>query len=273
MFEVSTNVFVGRVGSRVRDELWERVKKECKDGRATMVYGTNNEQRFDFRVHNSEWEPIDFDGLKLMLRPDQNNRSENSLAPGYSKASRYLAAKQFSYSESWPSDALSNYVVINIETTGLSPSKNDIIAMSSIAVKDGAIYNTFSVLLYTDTVLSSKVTELTGIANEDIKKNGERPECVLAKFIDFIGDSIVISHNSRFDFDFIAFACAKFGLNVPDNDRIDIMQLSKKYLYNLRSYSLSSLAEYFHIDVHTDADNSISDCYTIASIYERLKTV
>jgi CRISPR-associated protein Cas2 len=94
MFEVSTNVFVGRVNSRVRDELWERVKKECKNGRATMVYGTNNEQRFDFRVHNCEWEPVEFDGLKLMLRPDPRFCAENNLARGYSKASKYRMARR-----------------------------------------------------------------------------------------------------------------------------------------------------------------------------------
>ena len=69
LLEISTGVFVGRVSARVRDNLWERVKEFSKDGRATMVYSTYNEQRFDFRLHNSQWEPIDFDGLKLILRP------------------------------------------------------------------------------------------------------------------------------------------------------------------------------------------------------------
>ncbi|WP_400203842.1 type I-E CRISPR-associated endoribonuclease Cas2e [Candidatus Methanomassiliicoccus intestinalis] len=68
LFEINTNVFVGRVSARVRDDLWERIIKYCKKGKVTMVYNARNEQGFDFRVHNSEWNPIDFDGLKLMRR-------------------------------------------------------------------------------------------------------------------------------------------------------------------------------------------------------------
>ena len=69
LFEISTNVFVGRVTARVRDRLWDRIQETCDDGRVVMVFGTNNEQRFDFRLHNSEWEKIDLDGLNIMMRP------------------------------------------------------------------------------------------------------------------------------------------------------------------------------------------------------------
>ena len=67
--EVNTGVYVGQVSARVRGEIWERVRENAKSGRATMVFSANNEQRMDFRVHNTNWEPIDFDGVKLMLRP------------------------------------------------------------------------------------------------------------------------------------------------------------------------------------------------------------
>ena len=67
--EISLGVYVGQVSARVRDRLWERICEESKSGRATMVFSTRNEQRFDFRVHNTIWRPVDFDGLKLMMRP------------------------------------------------------------------------------------------------------------------------------------------------------------------------------------------------------------
>lgn len=69
LLEINTGVFVGRVSARVRENIWERVKKYIKNGRATMVYNAANEQGLDFKVCNSEWEPIDFDGVKLILRP------------------------------------------------------------------------------------------------------------------------------------------------------------------------------------------------------------
>ena len=82
-------VYVGQVSARVRDELWNRILENAKVGRVTMVYQTNNEQHFAYRVHNSEWKPIDFDGLTLMLRPvDEFSNRPQSLRPGFSKAAQ-----------------------------------------------------------------------------------------------------------------------------------------------------------------------------------------
>ena len=61
--EVNTGVYVGNVSARVRDALWERVCENLKNGRATMVFSANNEQRMDFRVHNTSWKPVDYERL------------------------------------------------------------------------------------------------------------------------------------------------------------------------------------------------------------------
>jgi CRISPR-associated protein Cas2 len=95
LVEINTGVFVGRVSARVRDRLWDRVRDSIKSGRATLVYSAQNEQRMDFRVHNSAWEPIDFDGIKLMMRPDASRaKTQTTLKPGYSKASQYRRARR-----------------------------------------------------------------------------------------------------------------------------------------------------------------------------------
>jgi len=95
LVEINTGVFVGRVSARVRDKLWERVKDSLKHGRATLVFSARNEQHMDFRVHNSEWEPIDFDGVKLILRPSPARvKKLSTLRLGYSKASRYHRFKR-----------------------------------------------------------------------------------------------------------------------------------------------------------------------------------
>ena len=44
--EINTGVYVGRINARVREELWERVCKNIKNGQATMVYSVNNEQGY-----------------------------------------------------------------------------------------------------------------------------------------------------------------------------------------------------------------------------------
>lgn len=101
LFEVASGIYVGVVSARVRDELWEHICKECKHGRAVLVYPTNTEQRFDFRVHGESWLPVDFDGLKLMLRPSLTymetvNKTGTQVKLGFSKAAKRRAAKRFS---------------------------------------------------------------------------------------------------------------------------------------------------------------------------------
>jgi CRISPR-associated protein Cas2 len=68
LMEISPGVFVGRPSARVRDQLWLRTIDLCKDGRAILVHSAANEQGMEFRVHNHDWIPVDFDGIRLMLR-------------------------------------------------------------------------------------------------------------------------------------------------------------------------------------------------------------
>lgn len=75
LFEIAPGVFVGRVSARVRDLLWERIVEGIGRGRAIMVYSARTEQRLAFRVHGHDWEPVDFDGLSLMMRPGVNGPS------------------------------------------------------------------------------------------------------------------------------------------------------------------------------------------------------
>ena len=95
LIEINSGVYVGRISGRVRENLWERICDTIKTGKATMVYPAQNEQRLEFKVHNAEWEPIDFDGIKLMLRPSPARMKKlGELRLGYSNASKYLMAKK-----------------------------------------------------------------------------------------------------------------------------------------------------------------------------------
>lgn len=69
LVEISTGVYVGNLSARVRENLWKRVCEHLKTGKATMIYSAHNEQGFAIRVHNTEWTPVDFDGVHLMRKP------------------------------------------------------------------------------------------------------------------------------------------------------------------------------------------------------------
>lgn len=69
LMEIDSGVFVGNPSSRVREALWTRTKESIREGRALLVYRTNNEQRLHVETHRHHWVPVDFDGLTLMRRP------------------------------------------------------------------------------------------------------------------------------------------------------------------------------------------------------------
>lgn len=80
LLEISAGVFVGRVSKRVRELMWKRTVEMVRTGRAIMVFTARNEQGLSFLVHGHHWEPVDIDGIQLMLRPAK--RSSRPDAPG-----------------------------------------------------------------------------------------------------------------------------------------------------------------------------------------------
>lgn len=87
LFEVSAGVYVGRVSSRIRGDLWERVIEHIGNGRALLIWSAPGDQGLQIRTHGHHWEPEDFDGLTLFRRPPGDDGSGLPAAkPGWSRA-------------------------------------------------------------------------------------------------------------------------------------------------------------------------------------------
>ena len=97
LLEISAGVFVGHVNAKVREQLWERITGLVRDGRAIMVYSARNEQHLAFRVHHSDWQPVDCDGLTLVrrLNADSESSSGSHRRTGWSNASKWRKARRF----------------------------------------------------------------------------------------------------------------------------------------------------------------------------------
>ena len=81
MQEIDTGVYVGNLNARVRDNVWDRVCSNIGNGHASMSYSSNNEQKLEFRIHNTQWEPVDYDGIKLIKRRVTKSDDENVIRP------------------------------------------------------------------------------------------------------------------------------------------------------------------------------------------------
>lgn len=268
LLEINAGVFVGQVSARVRDHLWMRIKETTKNGRVTMVFNTNNEQRLDFRVHNSTWEPIDFDGIKLMLRPSPSRIKQlGELRMGFSKASKRQIAKRAAKKRgvTFPD----TYVVIDVETSGLNPEEHQIIELGAILVETHNIKEQFSLLVRPHQDISPKIEEITGITNAMLQNEGVDIAIAMQIFVNFLRDLPVVSHNINFDYSFLRKACAICNLQLPSNRSIDTLALSRRKIKQVDNYKLSTLARYFAI-APTQIHRSLADCEITYQLFEKL---
>ncbi|MDR1615605.1 MAG: type I-E CRISPR-associated endoribonuclease Cas2e [Syntrophomonadaceae bacterium] len=267
LLEIDTGVFVGQVSARVREQLWKRIQKSTKEGRAIMVFNTNNEQGLDFKVHNSNWIPIDFDGLKLILRPSSPVNTQNPKL-GYSKASKFHMARQAS-KRRVSKTAKSAYVVVDVETTGLNPEKDAIIMLSALKVTPKQQDVLFDSFIRTNVPISAQITKLTGISAEMLALKGRDSEEVMREFSEFVGDFQLVAHNVKFDIAFLNAARKNLLMEPLTNEMVDTLALAKKKLCNLKNYKMATIANHYGID-STGAHNASSDCLITKEIYECL---
>ena len=276
LIEINTGVFVGRVSARVRDNLWLRVMQNVKNGRATMVYNTNNEQHLEFRLHNSENEIIDFDGLKLVMKPSpermQRLAEKRMRHTGFSKASKMRLVRRIqnkkASSFSYPSD----YVVLDIETTGLNADKHEIIEVGLLKVRDDKVADEFSTLVKIDSSLPKKISSLTGITDVMLAAEGRELKDVLDDVRRFIGSSVIVGHNITFDISFLNCAYKKCGDEELRNNCYDTLKIYAKILQGHKAgKKLGDIAA--SLGVQVDGEHrSLSDCRTTKAVYDVLKS-
>lgn len=139
------------------------------------------------------------------------------------------------------------YIAFDIETTGLDPMYDEIIEIGAIKIENGREVQVFNTLVKPEYEINEFISKLTGITNEVVKKSPSIDE-VLSKFIEFIGDSIILGHNVNFDINFIYDNLVKFNMKPITNDFIDTLRLSRRLLPELKHHRLSDLADYYNIN-------------------------
>lgn len=161
---------------------------------------------------------------------------------------------------------IKDYVVLDLETTGLDPKTDKIIEIGAVRVRDGAIVDSFSSFINPGRGLSEKTRELTGITMEDLK---EAPfiEDVLEQLLLFLGDDILLGHNILFDYSFLKRAVVN-QKKVFEKEGIDTLRIARRFLVELDSRNLGFLCKYYGIEL--EAHRALNDAVATHMLYERL---
>lgn len=140
---------------------------------------------------------------------------------------------------------LENYIVIDLEMTGLDPKRDQVLEIGAVRVQNRQIVGTFSSLLRPECTLSQKIQDLTGITDK-MAAQGRNAEIVLPEFLDFIGDDIWVGHNIRFDYSFVK----QWAVNhkIPFQKKaVDTLKIARKCLPELEKKTLDYLCGHFQI--------------------------
>ena len=155
------------------------------------------------------------------------------------------------------------YVVFDLETTGFSPKNDSIIEIGAVKIKNGVIIDNFSEFVNPRRAIPYKITELTGIT-EDMVRDAQSIHDVLPRFIDFIGDSVVVAHNASFDCSFIAKNCNDMGLEFSPTV-VDTVQVCRFLYPELKSVKLNIVAKYLGVKLESH-HRAVDDAKATADI-------
>jgi len=159
------------------------------------------------------------------------------------------------------------YVAFDLETTGLSSRDDTIIEIGAVVMKDGKELERFQTFVDPGRKLEKKIVDLTGIT-DDMLRGAPKIAEVMPKFLEFVGDRVLVAHNADFDVGFVRAECKRLGL-VFTPTSLDTLILSQNLLQHLNKFKLNivanalSLPEFNH---HRAADDAV----TCGLVYDRL---
>ncbi len=137
------------------------------------------------------------------------------------------------------------FIVFDIETTGLSVLTSQIIEIGAVKIKDGEVIERFNEFVNPEVPIPDVIVELTGI-DDSMVADADKIDVVLRKFLDFIGDRLLIAHNANFDVSFIRKASRDLGYKFS-NPYLDTVTLSRFLNSDLKSHKLDVVAKYYNL--------------------------
>ncbi|WDL97227.1 helicase C-terminal domain-containing protein [Alicyclobacillus sp. ALC3] len=158
-----------------------------------------------------------------------------------------------------------DFVVYDLETTGLRPGQDEIIEIGAVRSEHGVVTATYHSLIRPLCNVPDEILQLTQIAQKDLATARSLSE-VLPEFLAFISGGRLVAHNARFDFNFLKSACEQIGQPLPtSSDSLDTLVLARVLLPTERSHRLEDLANLLSLPLET-AHRGLSDALTTQAL-------
>ncbi len=213
--------------------------------------------------------------IQSLFGNSKGNKISNNTNVEIDKVKNYINTEPYDKymiyknSTEFPDD----FVVFDFETTGLDAKTEKIIQIGALRYKNNEKVDEFVTYVNPQKAIPSNITNLTGIKNSDVK-NAPTISQIFPRFINFIGEDVLIAHNADFDMKFLLNNAFNLRIKKPQNEVIDTLSLSRKYIKGangakLENYKLPTLKAILNINV--GSHNSADDCFVCAEVYKKCK--
>ncbi|MCR5798061.1 MAG: PolC-type DNA polymerase III [Eubacterium sp.] len=162
---------------------------------------------------------------------------------------------------------MDEFVVFDLETTGFSEANDKIIEIGAVKIKNGKIVSRFSEFVNPEINIPDHITKLTSIT-EDMVKDAETIETMLPKFLEFIGDAVLVAHNAGFDHGFIVEKAKQQGIDT-DFTVVDTVNVARYLIPDLGKATLDNVAKKLKVSLGHH-HRAVDDAEATAGIFEKM---
>ena len=160
-------------------------------------------------------------------------------------------------------ETVSDYMVIDIETTGFDPFWDEIIEVAVLKVRNYEVVDHFQSLIDPEIKIDEFITLKTGITNKMVRGKPTISD-IIPELFDFIGNDIILGHNVNFDINFL-YDCSE-GYKVLNNDFVDFLRLSRRIYPDFEDHRLDTIMVNLGIP-DRKLHRSLNDCYVTNECY------
>ncbi len=184
--------------------------------------------------------------------PDVMNTAESLRASGkeikilYGMEAYYVNDMVPAVSGTLDSKLDGEFIIFDIETTGLSAATERITEIGAVRLMNGEVQDSFDIFVNPGKPIPPKITELTGITNEMVADAPDEAEG-LRQFYAFCGDCrVLVAHNAGFDTGFIKAAAKRSGLPY-DFTAVDTVPVCRTLYPGHKNYKLDTVADFLKL--------------------------
>ena len=164
-------------------------------------------------------------------------------------------------------DFTGEFVVFDLETTGIGATSNEIIEIGAVRVVNNVITDKFSTFVNPGRPIPYNIQELTSI-NDEMVADAPSIDKALPDFLEFCGNAVLVAHNASFDTGFIFQKAKDRGINT-DFTVIDTVSMSRALLPELKKYKLDTVAKTLGVSLENH-HRAVDDAGATAEIFVKL---